>query len=86
MSKELVDYCFDQINNTLRKGDWVAYARKTGPKADSICFGTVEEVYPATNEIKVRNDDTGRCSSNLRTGKKVLNTQILKDEHQELFI
>jgi hypothetical protein len=79
-------YCFDQINNTLKVGDWVAYARKSGHTAGSINFGTVAEIYPETNQVKVRNDDTGRCSSNLRDGKQVLNTQILKDEHQELFI
>ena len=73
--------CFDRINNTLRVGDWVAYARKSGKTAGKINFGTVNEIYPQSNEIQIRNEDTKRCSINLRSGDTVLQIQVLKDEH-----
>ena len=76
-------YVFDKIGNVINVDDWVVYGRSQG---DNIHFGTVTEVLPAHDGIKVRNQDTGRVSVNARFGKEVLVVTFLKEMFPEFFI
>lgn len=79
----MTKYVTDKIGNLIEVDDLVIYGRSSG---DNIHHGTVSEVFPESNTIKVRNADTGRNSVNRRSGEKVLVITFLKETNPEYFL
>ena len=72
----------DLFGNPLRVGDPIIYVRK-----GSYYFhrGTVDSLA-FSNNITVRNNDTGRVSNNYRNGSDVINVKPLLASNPEYFV